>query len=69
VTQTLSPNRCSPRLSTNYSNAKPSERNSQARTASFGYIKGFYNAHRRHAALGYCSLAKFERGFIVETVA
>ena len=32
-----------------------------ARTALFDYIEGFYNTHRRHSALGYCSPAEFER--------
>ena len=27
----------------------------EARTALFAYIEGFYNPHRRHSALGYCS--------------
>jgi len=34
---------------------------SQARTALFDYIEGFYNTHRRHSALGYLSPAEFER--------
>jgi len=33
----------------------------QARTAIFDYIEGFYNTHRRHSALGYLSPAAFER--------
>ncbi len=40
-----------------------------ARTAIFDYIEGLYNTHRRHSALGYCSPAEFERGFIIETAA
>jgi putative transposase len=34
---------------------------SQARTALFDYIEGFYNTHRRHSALAYCSPAEYER--------
>jgi putative transposase len=33
----------------------------EARTRLFDYIEGFYNPHRRHSALGYCSPAAFER--------
>lgn len=33
----------------------------QARIALFDYIEGFYNPHRRHSALGYCSPAEYER--------
>ncbi|GAC1335794.1 MAG: hypothetical protein NVSMB22_28420 [Chloroflexota bacterium] len=33
----------------------------QARTALFDYIEGFYTTHRRHSALGYRSPAAFER--------
>ncbi len=33
----------------------------QARTALFDYIEGFYNPHRRHSALGYLSPAIYER--------
>lgn len=33
----------------------------QARTALFDYIEGFYNPHRRHSALGYLSPAAYER--------
>jgi putative transposase len=33
----------------------------EARTAIFDFIEGFYNPHRRHSALGYCSPAEFER--------
>jgi putative transposase len=33
----------------------------EARTAIFDFIEGFYNPHRRHSALGYCSPAAFER--------
>ena len=32
-----------------------------ARTAIFDYIEGFYNPHRRHSALDYCSPAAYER--------
>ena len=32
-----------------------------ARTALFGYLEGFYNPHRRHSALGYCSPMEYER--------
>jgi putative transposase len=32
-----------------------------ARRALFEYIEGWYNSHRRHSALGYCSQAEFER--------
>jgi putative transposase len=32
-----------------------------ARRALFDYIEGWYNPHRRHSALGYCSPAEFER--------
>ena len=42
---------------------------SQARTAIFDYIEGFYNTHRRHSALGYCSPVEFERESIIETAA
>jgi len=34
-----------------------------ARLALFDYIEAFYNSHRRHSALGYCSPAEFERGW------
>jgi putative transposase len=33
----------------------------QARTAVFDYLEGFYNPHRRHSALGQLSPANFER--------
>lgn len=33
----------------------------EARTALFDYIEGFYNTHRRHSALGYRSPAAYER--------
>jgi putative transposase len=33
----------------------------EARTAIFDYIEGFYNTHRRHSALDYRSPAAFER--------
>jgi putative transposase len=42
---------------------------SQARTAIFDYIEGFYNTHRRHSALGYLSPAAFERQFKKEIAA
>jgi putative transposase len=32
-----------------------------ARAAIFDYIEGFYNPHRRHSALAYCSPAAYER--------
>jgi putative transposase len=35
----------------------------QARTAIFDYLEGFYNTHRRHSALDYLSPAEFERRF------
>jgi putative transposase len=41
----------------------------QARTAIFEYIEGFYNTHRRHSALGYLSPAEFERQFTKESAA
>lgn len=41
----------------------------QARTAVFDYIEGFYNTHRRHSALGYLSPAAFERQVREETAA
>jgi putative transposase len=34
---------------------------SQARTAVFEYLEGFYNRRRRHSTLGYLSPADFER--------
>jgi len=34
-----------------------------ARMAIFDYIEGFYNTHRRHSALGYCSPATYERSW------
>ena len=34
---------------------------SAARLAVFDFIEGFYNTHRRHAALGYLSPAAYER--------
>jgi putative transposase len=33
----------------------------EARTALFDYIEGFYNTHRRHSALAYSSPADYER--------
>jgi putative transposase len=42
---------------------------SQARTAIFDYIEGFYNTHRRHSALGYLSPAVFERQVTEEIAA
>lgn len=41
----------------------------QARTAIFEYLEAFYNAHRRHSALGYLSPAAFERQFTEEIAA
>ena len=41
----------------------------EARTALFAYIEGFYNPHRRHSALGYCSPADYERRIILEAAA
>lgn len=41
----------------------------QARTALFDYVEGFYNTHRRHSALGYLSPAAFERRFTEEIAA
>lgn len=39
----------------------PFRTRTQARTAIFDYLEGFYNTHRRHSALGYLSPAEFER--------
>jgi putative transposase len=33
----------------------------QARTAVFDYLEGFYNPHRRHSTLGYLSPADYEQ--------
>ncbi|MEN6430279.1 MAG: IS3 family transposase [Coriobacteriales bacterium] len=33
----------------------------EARSATFDYIEGFYNPHRRHSSLGNLSPAEFER--------
>jgi transposase InsO family protein len=33
----------------------------QARTAVFDYLEGFYNPPRRHSTLGYLSPAEYER--------
>lgn len=41
----------------------------QARTAVFDYLEGFYNTHRRHSALGYLSPAAFERQCTTEMAA
>jgi len=41
----------------------------QARSAIFDYIEGFYNLHRRHSALGYRSPADYERSVPVEVAA
>ena len=41
----------------------------QARTALFDDIEGFYNPHRRHSALDYCSPAEYERAYQGEAVA
>lgn len=32
-----------------------------ARTEIFDYIEGYYNIHRKHSALQYCSPSQFER--------
>ena len=34
---------------------------SQARTAVFDYLEGFYNPRRRHSTLGYLSPADYEQ--------
>ena len=47
-----------------YRNTWPTRR--AARTAIFEYIEGFYNARRRHSALGYLSPAEFEEVKLVE---
>lgn len=41
----------------------------QARTALFAYIEGFYNPHRRHSALGYLAPAAYEQQHRLEAVA
>lgn len=41
----------------------------QARMALFDYIEGFYNAHRRHSAVGYRSPAAYERHYLLEAAA
>lgn len=41
----------------------------QARTTLFDYIEGFYNSHRRHSALGYCSPAAYEQQYCLEAAA
>ena len=41
----------------------------QARTALFDYIEGFYNTHRRHSALDYRSPADYERWYRLEAAA
>jgi len=33
---------------------------SDARTEIFEYIEGYYNTHRKHSAIGYCTPAQFE---------
>jgi transposase InsO family protein len=35
----------------------------QASLAVFDYIEGWYNPHRLHSSLGYCSPAEFERNY------
>ena len=35
----------------------------QARSALFDFIEGFYNPHRLHSSLGYHSPAEFERRY------
>ncbi len=37
-----------------------------ARTATFGYIEGFYNPVRRHSSIGYMSPAEYERAIAEE---
>lgn len=41
----------------------------EARTALVAYIEGFYNIHRRHSALGYCSPADYERRTTLDAAA
>ena len=41
----------------------------EARTAIFASIEGFYTPHRRHSALGYLSPAAFERQIFAEKTA
>lgn len=41
----------------------------QARTALFDYIEGFYNSHRRHSAIGYWSPAAYEHQYRMEAAA
>jgi len=35
----------------------------EARAATFAWIEGWYNPHRRHSSLGYLSPQEFERRF------
>lgn len=42
---------------------------SEARTAIFDFIEGWYNPHRRHSALGYLSPMNYERMFHVQAAA
>jgi putative transposase len=39
------------------------ESKSQARTALFAYIEGWYNPRRRHTSIGYLSPEKFEEKY------
>jgi len=36
---------------------------SQAKRELFSFIEGWYNPHRRHSSIGYCSPAQFERRY------
>lgn len=39
----------------------------KARLAIFRYIGGWYNPHRRHSALGPCSLLAYEQAYVVQS--
>ena len=41
----------------------------QAKTAIFEYIEAYYNRHRRHSTLGYCSPVEFEAAGVKEVCA